>query len=259
MRTAGGFLPTPWPKGIDEAEAAKHPEGRKATIIDVPFSAETSEAGKAAIRAFRASMTWLTVFARSIRRIEILDENLAVVSCSTSEFVDENDIAVVSISGAHNERALRFNLGDGFIWLLRIEAAGPSRFPADLRRLWNLAPLEEDLRSGWLLNGPFAVDPGRGRLAGGIADRQEIFASLGRAFGERLLRLYDLCRVGLVGVSQALDLDVPEQCELEPFLDPPLRGLWADVDDDLARHLHARTLGHGRLVAERPVVPTDLP
>ena len=37
-------------------------------------------------------MTWLTVFARSIRRIEILDEDLAVVSCSTSEFADTNDI-----------------------------------------------------------------------------------------------------------------------------------------------------------------------
>ena len=258
LRTAGGFLPMSWPKGIDEAEVAKHPDGRKATLIDVRFSAETSEPGREAIRAFRASMTWLTVFARSIRRIEILDDDPAVVSCSTSEFVDENDIAVVSISGAHHERALRFDLGDGFIWLLRIEAAGPSRFPADLRRLWNLAPLEEDLRSGWLLNGPFAVDPGRGRIAGGIADRQQLFASLGRALGERLLRLFDLCQSDWLAFSQALDLDAPENPARTIFWTRLFEVLCLDVDDDLARHLHARTLGYGRLVAERPAVPTGL-
>ena len=258
LRTAGGFLPTPWSKGIDEAEAAKHPDGRKATLIDVPFSAETSEAGKEAIRAFRASMTWLTVFARSIRRIEILDGDPAFVSCSTSGFVGESDIGVVLVSGARNECALRFDLGDGFIWLLRIGAAGPSRFPADLRRLWNLAPLEEDLRSGWLLNGPFAVDPGRGRIAGAIADRQELFASLGRALGDRLLRLFNLCQSDWLAFSQALDLDAPEHPARTIFWTRLFEVLCLDLDDDLARHLHAPTLGYGRLVSERPAVPTGL-
>jgi hypothetical protein len=42
LRTVGGFVPTAWPKGLDEAEARKHPDGRKATVIDVPFSTETS-------------------------------------------------------------------------------------------------------------------------------------------------------------------------------------------------------------------------
>ncbi|RWA68020.1 hypothetical protein [Mesorhizobium sp.] len=258
VRTAGGFLPTPWPEGIDEAEAARHPDGRKATLIDVPFSAETSEAGKEAIRAFRPSMAWLTVFARSIRRIEILDDDLAFVNCVTSGFVGVNDIAVVSISGAREERALRFDVRDGFILLLRIEAAGPSHFPADLRRLWNLAPLEEELRSGWLLNGPFAVDPGRGRIAGAIADRQELFASLGRALGERLLRLFDLCQSDWLAFSQALDLDAPENPARTIFWTRLFEVLCFDLDDELARHLHAPTLGYGRLVAERPAVPTGL-
>ena len=168
-------------------------------------------------------------------------------------------MAVVSISGAHNECALRFDLGDGFIWLLRIEAAGPSHFPADLRRLWNLAPLEEELRSGWLLNGPFAVDPGRGRIAGAIADRRELFASLGRALGERLLRLFDLCQSDWLAFSQALDLDAPESTRTRTiFWTRLFEVLCLDLDDDLARNLHAPTLGYGRLVAERPAVPTGL-
>ena len=193
--------------------------------------------------------------------VELLAYNEQTTGPQTEQILEaanENDIAVVSISGAHHERALRFDLGDGFIWLLRIEAAGPSRFPADLRRLWNLAPLEEDLRSGWLLNGPFAVDPGRGRIAGGIADRQQLFASLGRALGERLLRLFDLCQSDWLAFSQALDLDAPENPARTIFWTRLFEVLCLDVDDDLARHLHARTLGYGRLVAERPAVPTGL-
>ena len=259
LRTVGGFLPTAWPEGIDEAEVAKHPDGRKATLIDVPFSAETSLAGQEAIRAFRASMTWLTVFARSVRRVEIIDDDLTIVSCSTSALPDVNDIAVVSISGSRSERALRLDLGDKFVWLLRIEAAGPSCFAPDLRRLWNLAPLEESLKSGWLLNGPFAVDPGRGRIAGGVADRQALFEGLGRALGERLLRLYDLCQSDWLVFSSSLDLEASENPARTIFWTRLFEVLCRDLDDDLARHLHASTLGYGRLAAERPAVPTGLP
>lgn len=259
LRTVGGFLPKSWPEGIDEAELAKHPDGRKATLIDMPFSSETSQAGQEAILAFRASMTWLTVFARAVRRIEMLDNDFTVISCSTSEFSGVNDIAVVWISGSRSERALRINLCDGFVWLLRIESAGPSSFAPDLRRLWNLAPLEESLRSGWLLNGPFAVDPGRGRIAGGVADRQELFEGLGRVLGEQLLRLFDLCQSDWRTFSSRLELDVIENPARTIFWARLFEVLCRDLDDDLARHLHASNLGYGRLAAERPVVPTGLP
>ena len=71
LRTIGGFLPTPWPEGIDIAEGRKSPGGRKATVIDVPFSTETAAKGAEAIAAFRAAVTWLPAFARTIRRVEI--------------------------------------------------------------------------------------------------------------------------------------------------------------------------------------------
>src|SRR5207253_6350869 len=112
---------------------------------------------------------------RSIRRIEIVDTDPASIDCATSRLLDESAIYVVTISGTRRQRALRFDLADRYSLLLRIEPAGPGAFPNNLRRLWNLAPLEEELRSGWLINGPFAVDPGRGRLAGSIEDRQDLF------------------------------------------------------------------------------------
>ncbi|GIL01093.1 MAG: hypothetical protein BroJett030_09920 [Alphaproteobacteria bacterium] len=173
LRTVGGFLPAPWPEGADIGESRKKPDGRKATVIDVQFSAETADKGAEAISAFRAAMTWLPAFARTIRRVEIEGDTPESVDCAFSPLLDNTAISLVAVSGRNRERALRFRLSNGYSLLLRIDAAGPSAFSGGLRNLWNLAPLEEELRSGWLLNGPFAVDPGRTGLAGSIADRQQ--------------------------------------------------------------------------------------
>jgi hypothetical protein len=144
LRTVGGFVPTAWPNGIDEAEARKRPDGRKATVIDVPFSAETSADGGEAAQAFRASITWMPAFARAIRRVEIVDDDPVSIDCTSTPLIDESAIHVVSISGARRQQGLRFDLVDRYSLLLRVDAAGPCAFSNELRRLWNLAPLEED-------------------------------------------------------------------------------------------------------------------
>ena len=52
LRTAGGFLPKPWPEGLASIEQYRSRDGRKATMIDVPFSDATSVEGMKAIAAF---------------------------------------------------------------------------------------------------------------------------------------------------------------------------------------------------------------
>lgn len=259
LRTVGGFVPTAWPNGIDEAEARKRPDGRKATVIDVPFSEETSGDGREAAQTFLASMTWIPAFARAIRRVEIIGDDSVSIDCTFTPLIAESAIQVVAIVGARRQRGLRFDLVDRYSLLLSVDAAGPCAFSNELRRLWNLAPLEEDLRSGWLLNGPFAVDPGRGRLAGSIAERQEIFRRLGRTFGDRLLQLHDLATSDWSTFGTALDLDASEHGAKNLFWSRLFDLFGADFDDDLARHLHANGHGYGLLAAERPVVPTHLP
>jgi len=144
----------------------------------------------------------------------------------------------LTISGPHRERALRVDLFAGYSVLFRIDAAGPCAFPSDLRRLWNLAPLEEELRSGWLLNGPFAVDPGRTGLAGSIADRQEKFQKLGRALGDRLLELHDLAEADWPLFANSLDLDASGTTARGIFWSHLFNVLALDFDDDLGRYLH---------------------
>lgn len=262
LRTAGGFFPTPWPEGIDIAEGRKAPLGRKATVVEVPFSAETADKGADAIAQFKSAMTWLPAFARTIRRIEIEDDVATSVDCSSSSLLVESQISVVSVSGGRRERALRFDLSSGFALLLRISAAGPNRFPDDLKRLWNLAPLEVPSRSGWLLNGPFAVDPGRTGLAGSIPDQTEKFRTLGRALGDRLLKLHDLAGADWRGFAESLDLDASDASRTvawSTFWSHLFDVLAPDFDDDLARHLHADGRGYGHLIGQRQVVPTRLP
>src|SRR5690606_31413393 len=110
-----------------------------------------------------------------------------------------------------------FRLSDGYSLLLRIDAAGPSAFPGGLRNLWNLAPLEEELRSGWLLNGPFAVDPGRTGLAGSIVDRQQKFRELGAALGDRLVGLHNRVDSDWPVLAESLDLDASAQSARDIF------------------------------------------
>ena len=259
LRTAGGFLPTPWPSGLDLAERYRLRDGRKATLIDVPFSGETSAEGRRAVDAFRAAMSWLPACACGIRRIQLDDGDPVTVECITSDFLGDAAIDVVSILGGHPRRALRFDLADGFQLFVAVEADGPVAFPSELARVWNLAPLEEEMTSGWLLNGPFAVDPGRGRLAGTAADRKRTFARLGRVLGERLLALHDLSLSDWSGFAEALHLYSTAETARPVFWSLLFDLLQADLDDELIVHLHSDAQGYGRLAAERPVVPTRLP
>lgn len=259
LRTVGGFLPAPWPEGIDVGESRKCSDGRKATVIDVPFSTETAAKGAEAFAAFRAAVTWLPAFTRTIRRVEIEGDAPVCVDCSFSPLLNESEICVVSILGQHRERALRFDLSSGFCLLLRVDAAGPCAFSNDLRRLWNLAPLEEELRSGWLLNGPFAVDPGRTGLAGSITDQQEKLRKLGRALGDRLLKLHDLADTDWRQFAENLDLDASRTTAWGIFWSHLFDVFAPDFDDDLARYLHVDGHGYSHLAGQRQVVPTRLP
>jgi hypothetical protein len=110
-----------------------------------------------------------------------------------------------------------------------------------------------------LLNGPFAVDPGRTGLAGSIAERQETFRKLGQKLGDRLLELHDLVEADWPLFAQNLDLDSSGTTARSIFWSRLFDVLAADFDDDLGRHLHVDDHGYGRLAGQRPVVPTRLP
>lgn len=261
LRTVGGLLPKPWLDGLDlaEAESLRRPT-RKATVIDVPYTENPMMDDGRTEHAFRGAMTWLPAFARRIRSIEVRGSEPRTVDGRVSNLAAELiDVVVIQDGRNPTQRALRLDLrSDGYRLLLKIGALGPECFDPSVRRLWNLAPLAEDVRSGWLLNGPFPVDPGRGRLAGEIEVRQARFEYLGRALGERLLELYDLVNNGWETIASELALRPADSDARRRFWRALFDVMIRDLDDGLARCLHAADRGYGLLVAKLPVVPTRL-
>lgn len=257
LRTQGGFLPKDWHAGIDEAEELKGSDGKRSTVIDIPFSPETAPIGREAVAAFRTAMSWLPAFARHITRIEFDAES---IECERARLRGVERIDVLTLrQGTLKQRALRFDLGGDFSLLLAIGHAAPIAAPKGLRRLWNLAPLEERVGSGWLLNGPFAVDPGRSRIAGSDAYPKEVLRRLGGIFGERLLKLHDLAVSDWSSLARALDLDASESAASQLFWAGLFDIIALDFDDPLAAYLHIDGSGYGRLATDRAVVPTRLP
>ena len=128
LRTAGGFLPKSWPRGMNLVERHRSQHGRKATVIDVPFSDETAGDGRKAIDAFRAAMSWLPACSRTIRRIHLFDGDPLTVECTTSDLLGQTGIQVVSISGGYRRCALRFDLEEGFRLLVAIRSCWTRRF-----------------------------------------------------------------------------------------------------------------------------------
>ena len=90
-------------------------------------------------------MTWLPAFARTIRRVEIEDDVPVSVDCSSllrsSTKADPRRFHFWREAASEPCASIS---RPGLALLLRIGAAGPCAFPDDLRRLWNLAPLEEE-------------------------------------------------------------------------------------------------------------------
>ena len=238
--------------------------GRRATVIDVPLADETTAQteGRAAVRKFVAAAPWLPAFARRIRQIDITGSDPRSIRCEISGFPPQLpgsgilDVVTVTDTAAATQRLLRVRLGR-FHLLIGIGEDGPRGVPEHVGRLWNLAPLEERLRSGWLINGPFRVDPGRGRLAGTEDDRRKCFERLGEALGERLLALHDLASRHWAVLVETLSL--APSTEPEEFWSRLFDLMSRDATDDLARQLHRNTSGYARLLTERATAPSGLP
>ena len=263
LRTRGGILPQEWSDGIDLA-ADMSADDRRATVIDVPLADEPAAQteGRAAVERLVVAAPWLPAFARRIRRIDITGSEPRSIRCEVAGFPPELpgsgilDVVTVTDTAAGVQRILRFDLGD-FHLLIGIGDDGPRGFPEHVGRLWNLAPLEETLRCGWLINGPFRVDPGRGRLAGTEDDRCKCFERLGEALGERLLALHDVASLHWSVLVETLSL--APSTEPAEFWSRLFDLMSPDAGDDLARHLHLNTSGYARLLAERATAPTGLP
>ncbi|MCY4400173.1 MAG: hypothetical protein OXE96_12675 [Gemmatimonadetes bacterium] len=256
VRTQGGLIPRPWPQGANASDRERR-DGQQATIIDVPFVEGRRQMGREAVKTFREAMVWLPLFARQIRRIEFDDSKLTTVERRDGEKIADG-ARVVTVLGDSTERLLKFDVRDGYSLVLRLDRDGPVGFPSALPRLWNLAPLQESISAGCLLNGPFPLDPGRGRLAGTTDRQRAIMEKRGDAYGDCLRSLYDAAMADWDAFCKALDLRGGHEGQHE-FWSRLFDIVAADLGDSPACNLHGVDRGYGYLATRCPVVPTRLP
>ena len=259
VRIHGGLIPGPWPKGEPAGDDFMR-YGQEATVVAVPFAPGQRDKGREAVEAFRRVAVWLPLFLKHVRRIELVDGNTTIVASRDRSGEEEiaDGLRVTTVVGPVTERVLSIDLGGDFRLALRLDGGGPAQFPDELPRLWNLAPLREASDAGCLLNGPFRLEPGRGRLADTDEDVRALMEDRGAAYGVRLQRLYEKADADWGAFCKALALE-PRTDGQYDFWSRLFDVVTKDLADSRARHLHAVDRGYGLLAARCPVVPTRLP
>ncbi len=134
----------------------------------------------------------LCVFGRSIRRVVIHTEQIRrSIEWVPDLLLQGIELGEIDIPDSNQLRSMglvAFRLPKGCV-LFRRDASGLLPLPLDVPSLWVTAPTREEQRFGFAVNASFALDAGRGRLAGDPAQNLELAADLGRELGERLVQL----------------------------------------------------------------------
>jgi hypothetical protein len=252
----GGFLPREWSQGVEAARDHAR-DNRAATLIELPVDPDKSDQAATALAAFLHCVEWLPAVARRIREIIVVDGTGRTFGSHIEPLPGDHGptgLAVTRNHGERQRRALRIDLGDDFVMLLGLGLSGPERI-ASSSALWNLVPLEEQSQSGWILNGPFEVDPGRSHIKGSVEEQNALFRQLGTRLGDRLIALFDRIEQDPPGFAAGLGIDPTAM----PRFWATLTTLFdADIRQGREAQLHLEDRGLSRLWRARPAVATGL-
>lgn len=253
IRTKGGLLPVEWPEGAAQLRA--YQKNGVPTLIDVPFASGREAAGRDAIENFSRVAPYLPLFAKAVRHIAVETSHGAATHYRQESVALPGVPGVlrITLAGSSPFSALMFALGDGYRLVAKLGDTGLVPFGKSVPRLWSVAPLDQILPSGWLLDGPFRVTPSRAELHG---DTTQLFQSLGHRLGQQLLNLHQSAEANWDAFAEALGLD--------GAVASPSRfwgRLWdlfrRDLENEVARELHNGG-GLAALAGGAEVVPSGL-
>jgi len=278
----GGFLP----RRLDDADrqhmfqvcqemetedAGVSPEG---TLIDL--SLKSGADATEVIQRFYQLVGFLLVFARQIKtcRIDRVGYPTEIVAWLPEHTFDDGVFEVGQVGRSEASEVPSVTLfavrGDAFTLLF---ATGPMGFvplPPDVPAIWVTAPTQEHLRTGFAINAPFDVDPGRASVVEISPRNRELAHTQGTQLAGSLTLLYRRTETdrGWIELREALGLC--SSCERYDFWG----SLWdiaaagfqrATSDtDDVSCDLIRRTMwagsevGLAHLYKERKTIPSKL-
>ena len=269
---AGGLLPQE--RAVADDADLWMVEGRRATRVRLPLrpDVEAHTLIQCLFARFSYARALLPVFARQVREVVVEGGPYPGVHVFDGKPIDGAPGWSVGVetelpNHAGRWRILRFRPADAgqeglgtAALAIGLREGVPTAFGPDVPFLWNVTPTSESWGCGYVVNGPFKIDPGRTHVS--LDDDTTIRAAsgLGEALGRGLIELHDV-------------LVDPTDASLSSLVNRNGRGfvssLWKVLafglnNPDALRHRFLRELhGNGRGIsawmAARSVVPTGLP
>ena len=267
---AGGLLPQER-HNEDDADP-QTTEDRRATRIRLPLrqDADASALIERLFRRFAYARMLLPVFARQLREVVVQGGPFPGVHVFEGKPIDGAPGWSVGVeteipNHAGRWRILRFRPADSgrrdlgtAALAVGLQNGVPRAFHADMPFLWNVVPTSESWGCGYIINGPFKLDPGRTHVSLDDDKTLRTANGIGDALGKSLIALQDV--LAEAGASH----DPVIGGNGAGFLASLWRVLASGTNTDtLRRSLLARLHGNGRglgaWMAARPIVPTGLP
>lgn len=242
----GGMIPSHWQAGYATAEKYRS-KGMVPTLIE--FEVSRPDDAEEALESFRDAACWLPAVT-TMTSIEIVDEEERTFSAERERLTDNS--SVLHLSGG--EILAEIELVDDFRLYIALDAAGARSIEhEEAQQFWRLVPLYGLRRNGgWIMEGPFKVDPGRSHFSGSPAEQEALFKRLGTVLGGRLVDLYDHLEEHWIEFAARLGLDV---AGFECFVDRLIDVLKLDAfSQGVERELHRQNQGLGTLLRCRPVI-----
>ena len=271
---AGGLLPMK--QAVPNDADSWMTEGRRATLVRLPLrrDADANKLIRALFSRFSYARALLPVFARQVREVVVKGGPYRGVRRHVFDGKQIEGAPAWSV-GAETElpnhpgrwRILRFrpsdsgraNMGTAAL-ALGLQDGVPAAFLQNVPFLWNVTPTREEWACGYIVNGPFKLDPGRTHASLDDATTLQAVGDLGDELGRGLIELHDV----LTGATPSMHgpmLGGDGQSFLSSLWEVLASG--TDQRDSLRQEflfrLHGKSRGISAWMAARSVVPTRLP
>ena len=264
---AGGLLPQEQPVPDDADEWVI--EGRRVTRIRLPLrrDVEADKLIQQLFGRFSYARALLPVFARQVREVIVeggpspgvhVFEGKPIEGMSAWSIGDETELP----NHGSPWRILRFRPADSGLkdmgtaaLALGLRDGVPTAFAPDVPFLWNVTPTSEEWACGYIVNGPFKLDPGRAHVSLDDDTTLQAVRGLGDELGKGLIELHDV----LLGVGEAEHYPTLGD-DGQSFLSSLWKVLASGMDDSdrlrqsFLHYLHGNGRGISAWMAARSVV-----
>jgi len=193
IEICGSILPVPW-RASNKANDLlnKYTKDRvyPGTLIELDI---THGIVKDVLQRFELNSGLLTVFSRAIRHIQIDSDNSSFEFLWKPIIIDDDlniEIGRTRLSGMKSDPSnlLVVRTEEGSI-ALKLGASGAEIIDSKICPIWVTAPTRESDKIGFVVNGSFNIDAGRGRLAGIPKANLEHLKKIGNSVGQQLTKI----------------------------------------------------------------------